>query len=343
MKRHGSLWEKITSFENIELAHIQARKNKGHYRDVKKVNACQEIMLNELRRNLLDKTFTTAKYKIIERIEGGKLRSIYKLPYYPDRIVQHCLLSVVGPIMIRSLIRDTFQSIPGRGTSDVRRRIQKAMQGSDPPKYSLQLDIKKYYPSINNDKLKRIIRRKIKCPDTLWLLDDIIDSHIGLPIGNYTSQILGNFYLYQVDWHMKQIGVKHYYRYCDDIVMMGDSKEQLLLWFEILGNKLQELDLVIKPDYKVIDMEEDGLDFVGYVFYSEKTKLRKRIVKGLALSASKLTKKYGNKEKALRSTMSYKGWVKYINAKMLWRSQVTNKAVTMCGGIFKQNPLRRPI
>jgi RNA-directed DNA polymerase len=136
-------------------------------------------------------------------MEGGKMRRIYKLPYYPDRIVQHALMSAVGPIFRRSLIRDTFQSLPERGTSDARRRVQKMMK-SDPQAYALKMDIRKYYPNVNNDKLKEVIRRKIKCKDTLWLMDNIIDSMSGLPIGNLTSQYFGNIFLYEFDWWVKQ-------------------------------------------------------------------------------------------------------------------------------------------
>jgi RNA-directed DNA polymerase len=343
MKRYGNLWSKITSKENIIRAHLQARKGKSHYRDVKRVNTYQNEMLGTLQQSLIDKTFTTSKYEVEERVEGGKLRTIHKLPYYPDRIVQHSLLAIIGPILTRSLIRDTFQSISGRGTSDARRRIQKVMKSENPPKYALQLDIRKYYPSIDTKKLKDIIRQKIKCKDTLWLLDNIIDSHNGLPIGNYTSQILGNFYIHKVDWHMKHLGVKYYFRYCDDIIMMSDSKKKLLFWFSELTKELRDLSLQIKPDYKLIDLENEGLDFIGYIFFWDKTKLRKRIAKNFSKSIKALDSPQNNTEKILRSVASYKGWVKYINAKMFWRSKISNRTVKKCDSIFKNNPLRSPI
>src|SRR5690606_9941326 len=112
----------------------------------------------------------------------------------PDRIVHHAIMIVCGDFWEKSLIRDTFQSLGGRGTSDARKRVQRFIQRNK-PKYYLQIDISKYYPSINNNILKEVICKKIKCKRTLDLLYDIIDSCEGVPIGNYLSQIFGNLYL----------------------------------------------------------------------------------------------------------------------------------------------------
>ncbi|MGL4520834.1 MAG: RNA-directed DNA polymerase [Phocaeicola sp.] len=176
----------------------------------------------------MTKTFSTSKYVIKKKVEGGKLREIYSLPYFPDRVVQHALLQVIGPRLEKSFIRDTFQSIKGRGTSDARKRVSRFIKINRPTHY-LQLDISKYYPSINNSKLKQKIRSVIKCPDTLHLLDNIISSCEGLPIGNYTSQVLGNYYLTDFDWFIKQqLKVKGYFRYCDDLVFFGTSSKELM-------------------------------------------------------------------------------------------------------------------
>ncbi len=53
--------------------------------------------------------------------------------------------------------------------------------------YCLKIDIRKFYPSINHDILKGILRKKIKDVPLLNLLDEIIDSADGVPIGNYLS------------------------------------------------------------------------------------------------------------------------------------------------------------
>ena len=340
MKRYGNLWSEITSMDMLRYAHSQAKRGKGHYSAVKRVETDVEGHLERLQKSLLDKTFATGEYQIEDRMEGGKMRRIYKLPYYPDRIVQHALMAVVGPIFRRSLIRDTFQSLPQRGTADARRRVQKMMH-EDPQRYALKMDIRLYYPTVDNERLKTIIRRKIKCKDTLWLLDNIIDSMHGLPIGNLTSQYLGNVYLYPFDWWVKQtLGVKHYFRYCDDIVFFSNDKKELRTWRRSIEQELNSLGLYIKPNWQIIDTEKQGVDYVGYVFSPGYTRLRKTIAENFKAHAKKSREKRLTLQRAAEGLVAYKGWVMRANAKELWRKNVPHHVINGCNGLYKTNPLR---
>lgn len=340
MKRYGNLWGEITSMETLRYAHSQAKRGKAHYSAVKKVEKDVEGHLLKLQQELLNKTFRTGEYRIEDRIEGGKMRRIYKLPYYPDRIVQHALMAVVGPIFRRSLIRDTFQSLPNRGTSDARRRVQRMMK-TDPQAYALKMDIRKYYPSIPNEGMKQAVRRKIKCNDTLWLIDDIIDSMQGLPIGNLSSQYFGNVYLCEFDWWVKQeLGVKHYYRYCDDMVLFSDDKAQLRDWRRQIESRLSDRGLDLKPDWQIIDTKKQGVDFVGYVFRPQQTRLRKTIAARFRNHAKQARRFTFLPQKALDVLVAYKGWMMRANAKRLWRTHVTPRLIRFCSSVYKTNPIR---
>lgn len=343
MKRYGNLWKDITSMETLRYAHSQAKKGKGHYSAVKRVEEDVERHLLQLREMLLNKTFTTGEYQIEDRIEGGKMRRIYKLPYFPDRIVQHALMTVCGPIFRKSLIRDTFQSLPLRGTSDARRRVQ-AMMKKSPKQYALKMDIRLYYPSIDNELMKKAVRRKIKCPDTLWLMDNIIDSRKGLPIGNLTSQYFGNVFLTEFDWWVKQIlRVKHYYRYCDDLILFSDSKAELRNWRKQIESYLNSLGLKIKSNWQVYDNLKQGVDFVGYVFYPHKTRIRPSIAKRFKAHAKKATQGIIDLATAAQGLIAYKGWVMRSSAKQLWRKHVTSRFIKKCNTLYKSNPLRGAI
>lgn len=338
MIRHGNLFEKITDIETLKYAYQMSRRGKGHYTAVKRFERDVETNLKQIQQSLINKTFKTGGYKIEDRIEGGKMRRIYKLPYAPDRIVQHALMAVVGPIIRRSLIRDTFQSLPERGTADARRRVQRFVKASQ-PKYALKLDIKKYYPSVNNNRLKQMVRRKIKCSDTLWLIDDILDSMEGLPIGNLTSQYFGNFYLYQFDWWVKQqLSVSGYYRYCDDLILFADRKSQLRAWFYQIENYLNGMGLDVKPNWQIVSMQKQGVDFVGFVFMLDKTKLRPSIAANFKASLKKKAK-----IELFASLIAYKGWMMRANAKMLWRKYVSNKVINQSKIFYKSTPLRGKI
>jgi len=319
MKRYGNLFERIVDIENIKLAHKQARRGKAFYSEVKMVDADIEYYAREIQKALVNQTFTTSEYEVQERFDGRKMRTIYKLPYYPDRIVQHALLNVTEPVLTASLIRDTYQSIRGRGTSDAVRRVKKVIRSESCPRYALKIDVAKFYPSVDNAIMKRLIRRKIKCPKTLWLFDDILDSMPGLPIGNFTSQILGNVYLAGFDWQVKQhLKPAGYFRYCDDMVFMSDSTSELMAYKRWATQALGDLRLSIKPSWNIYDIHKQGVDFVGYVFKPDQTRLRNSI-KTKFTRACKELKWLPVTDSNLSRLMAYKGWVKSCNGKKLWR------------------------
>lgn len=340
MKRHGNLWAEIVSMDTLRNAHSVAKKGKGHYISVREVEKDVEGHLRRLQKDLIEKKFTTGKYEVEDRMEGGKMRTIYKLPYYPDRIVQHALMAHVGPIFRRTFIRDTYQSLPSRGTSDARRRIQKMMK-SDPQRYAIKMDIKKYYPNVDNEKLKTIIRKKIKCPDTLELIDNIIDSMPGLPIGNLTSQYFGNVFLSEFDWWVKQdLTVKYYYRYCDDLVLFGNDSRILKRQFYAIQKYLNDLGLEIKHTWQLIDLNRQGVDFVGYVFSPAGTRLRKSIAVRFEKHSARSRMCKIPPKRALDGLAAYKGWMMRGNAKRLWRKNITRRLATYCNDIYKTNPLK---
>lgn len=324
MKRAKNLWDQITAPDNIALAHKQARSGKSFYAEVKMVDANPDYYLDIIRSALVAKTFSTSPYDVEDRFDGRKVRTIHKLPYFPDRIVQHALINVIGPILVRGFIRDTFQSISGRGTSDAAKRIKTLVQADASPKYAMKMDVKKYYPSVDNDILKTEVRRKIKCQDTLWLIDDIIDSIRGLPIGNYTSQHFGNLYLSRFDWWMKQhVRPVGYFRYCDDFVVLDTSVERLLDIKQQSEDRLQQLGLTIKPSWSISDITRDGVDFVGYVFRPTSTRLRRTLANGLKAACRRLTRSRTLPDNALSRLMAYKGWVTRANGRQLWRKHIS--------------------
>ena len=338
MKRHGNLFSKIVDIDNLRLAHKLAQRGKQHYTAVKQINKDPDKYLLKIHEMLVSGTFTTSPYKSERRFDGGKWRVIHKLPYFPDRIVQHALMNIVAPIWKKSFIRDTFQSIEGRGTHDARRRIEKYLR-LNPHQHAIKIDIQQYYPSVPNDKMKSCVRHTIKCERTLALIDNIIDSHCGLPIGNYTSQYFGNLYLTMFDWWVKQtVRLKGYFRYCDDIVFMHGNSTYLHKILLSAIDKLQQLGLSIKNTIAYRYVCKHGLDFCGFVFYETHTKLRKKIENNIKKCA-----KQTDSEKLLRSLMSYWGWIKFIDAKAFWKNIITPNILAYTDNVYSNNPLRRTV
>lgn len=346
MKRIGMLFNRIVDEQNISLAHQNARKGKTWYKEVRAVDKDQNQYIHKLMTTLVSGEYKTSQYKIFERKCGDKLRTIYKLPYYPDRIVHHAILQVILPCLIKNLIADTYACIPGRGIHKCAKKLAEVLRNNRNLKYCLKMDISKFYPSIDHEIMKRSIRRIIKCKRTLGLLDEIIDStNTGMPIGNYLSQHLANLYLSGFDhWIKEEKGIKHYFRYSDDLVIIGNNKEGLhSLRIEICEYLSKELKLTIKNNWQVFPIEFRGIDFLGYRFYPGYTLLRKSIALKFKRKMRKLSKGDTKHQAALSSIVSYYGWLCHANTLNLRRKYITDKIIDIVNTASEELKCKSPI
>jgi RNA-directed DNA polymerase len=268
MKRFNNLFDKVCSIDNLILADNKARRGKKAKIDVINHIKEQDTNIIKLHFYLISKRFKTSEYTKFT-IFDGKERTIYSLPYYPDRIVHHAIMNVLEPIFNSVFISKSYSCIKGRGIHGAANGVKKALNDVENTKYCLKLDITKFYPSINHDILKSLLRRKIKDNDMLWLLDEIIDSIEGVPIGNYNSQYFANFYLTYFDHWLKEVKqVKYYFRYADDMVILSNDKKYLhKLLYDIKEYLTVNLKLTVKSNYQIFPVKSRGIDFVGYVFY----------------------------------------------------------------------------
>lgn len=318
MKRHSNLYEQICNLDNLTLADTIAQRGKSKQQDVIGHNKNREGNLLALQQMLLTKSFTTSPYHNFT-IKDPKERLISKLPYFPDRILHHAIMNVLEPVIVSMFTADTYSSIKGRGIHSAAAKIRKALKDTTGTKYCLKLDIRKFYPSVNHDVLKALLRRKFKDMDLLWLLDNIIDSAPGLPIGNYLSQYLANYYLTFFDHWLKETKqVKYYFRYADDIVILSGNKPELhSLLADIREYLANNLDLIVKDNYQVFPVEARSIDFIGYRFYHSHTLLRKGIKVNLKHMLAV--------RKNPASIASYKGWAKHCNSRHLLKKLFINQ------------------
>ena len=289
-------------------------QKKEKYPEVRKIRKDPELYVEKLYGILFNRQYKNSEYTIIKRISGGKERDIYKLPFFPDRVVHHCIINVLGETWKRTLIHDTFSTVPGRGPHMGAEKIKKAVMQPGSA-YCLKIDIKKYYPSINNEILKNIISKKIKDKYLLELIYGMINTVKGVPIGNYDSQWYGNLYTTYFDhWCKETLRIKYYYRYCDDIVIMGESKQQLWQWFYKIKEYVeQNLDLKIGK-YDVFNVKQRGVDYMGYRFYPGYTLVRKRIIKAMKANLDKP-----------KSKASYFGWLVHADSYRLLKKYYKNE------------------
>lgn len=317
MRRIGNIYEQIISLANLQEADRKAQKGKSTQYGVVLHNRNQEGNIFILQDALASKTFKTSEYDIFKIFEP-KERIVYRLPYFPDRITHHAIMNVLEPIFVSTFTADTYSCIKKRGIHKLLHNLKHDLKDVSGTTYCLKFDIKKFYPSIDHDVLKALLRRKFKDKDLLWLLDEIIDSAPGLPIGNYLSQYLANFYLSYFDhWIKEQRQVKYYYRYADDIVILHSDKAKLHELLSEIKRYLSDLKLEVKDNHQVFPVEARGIDFVGYVFRHSHIRLRKSIKQNFA---RKLSKNPDHPSKP-----SYLGWLGHSNSKNLTKKLLNHE------------------
>lgn len=320
MKRINNIYQEIISIENLQLADSIARKGKAKQNGVIIHDKNKEANILRLHEILKNKEFKTSEYQTF-KIYEPKERLVYKLPYFPDRIIHHAIMNQLKSMFTKNLTKDTYSCIKGRGIHKAKEAVEKALKNKSETIFCLKFDITKFYLSVNHDILKDLLLRKIKDADLIKLLFEIIDSAIGLPIGNYLSQSLANFYLSYFDhWIKETKRIKHYFRYADDIVILSDNKECLHeLLSHIKAYLTLNLKLEVKGNYQIFPVASRGIDFVGYKMFHTHTLLRKSIKKAFA----RMLKRRNNKA----SIASYKGWLMHCNSKNLIRKLLPNENI----------------
>jgi len=333
MKRYGNLFEKIIDINNLVQAHINARKRKTHDAAVKLVDSDVLGYCMKIREMLQCGTFTTSKYHIFNIVDRGKQREICDLPYFPDRIVHWAIMQVLEPIFCSHFIAQTYAAIPNKGTHKALQQLHEYMEDKEGAAYCLKLDVKKYFPHVDGEVLKALLRKKIKCERTLWLLDNIVDSYDnGLPIGNYTSQYFGNYYLSFFDHWIKEVkGIRYYLRYMDDVIILHNSKEYLHELKQEIDEYFASLKLTVKENWQIFPTYVRGVDFVGYRSFEGFTLLRKPTKKRLKAATKRLLSKVAHGKPlntSDRSTIgSYHGILKWCDS---WR--LSNKTLNKLQG-----------
>jgi hypothetical protein len=199
-------------------------------------------------------------------------------------------------------------------------RLRQFLRNKEDTQYCLKFDISHFYPSVDHDILLDLIKHRIKCEDTLWLLEEIIRSPGGnknIPIGNYLSQYFAQIYLDPLDrWLKEEKKARYYIRYGDDGVILHRDRQFLkTLLVEISEFMRDELQLTINPKSRVVPVDAAGIDFLGYRTYRTHARLRKRSAVRLKARIRHIEKNYQHMDPqtVVCTVMSYIGWVDFCN------------------------------
>jgi len=309
--------------ENLKNAHKCARKDKTYYKEVKMVDSNTDLYLGKIQKMLIENKYFVSEYKVSTINDKGKNRTLMKLPYFPDRIIQWAILLQIEETFLATLCDHTCASLPGRGIKKASTLTTKYMKDEEGCKYCLKIDVTHFYQNINHNILKKMLRKKLKDKQLLELLDSIIDSvngDVGIPIGSYLSQYFANFYLSYFDhWLKEEKRIRYVVRYMDDVIIFGNSKSDLhKLKNDIDAYLYENLKLTVKKNWQVFPTNVRGIDFVGFRHFFGYKLLRKSTCKNFKKRMI-LIKRKGEKGTRLSysewcSANSYMGWLKWCDS-----------------------------
>jgi len=256
---------------------------------------------------------------------------------FRDRVVHHLLYNRIADRFHRSFIADSCACIPGRGTlygaTRLEHKVRSITQNWSRPAFYLKLDLASFFVSIDKNVLCQLLEQKISEPWIMWLTKTILfhdprqdvrikghqklldlipphkslfrqPAHLGLPIGNLSSQFFANVYLNPLDQFVKhRLGIRHYIRYVDDMVLLHDLPERLNHAAAEIGKFVSErLNMALNPRKTILQPIGRGVDFVGQIIKPWRRVLRKTTVQNAVATVSRKTG-----EDLVRSTNSYFG------------------------------------
>lgn len=281
VKRHGDLWPAVVSWPNLVRAAAKARRGKRSRDVVLRFDFDLERELLQLQRELVAGEYQPGAFTT-HWINRPKPRLISAAPYR-DRVVHHAVLNVLEPILDRHFHPDSYACRTGKGSHAAARRLQQLMRRH---RYTLQCDVRKFFPTIDHAVLKEQFHRVVKDRRFLDLMDVIVDSsneqeavtswfagddlftpvtrRKGLPIGNLTSQWFANWYLTGFDHWVTNEKKFGYVRYCDDFILLADEKARLKAAVPELIGRLAGVRLELHLERIHVAPSPVGRTFVGF-------------------------------------------------------------------------------
>ena len=319
MRREGYIIEEIVepsnmdaSFRQVLRGTVRKRSRQGRY-----LLAHKEEVLQELSAQIAEGSFKVKDYREREIMEGGKIRRIQVLTM-KDRIAVHAIMAVVDRHLKRRFIRTTSASIKERGMHDLLSYICRDMR-EDPEgtRYCYKFDIRKFYESVEQDFVMYSVKRIFKDKKLISMLDGFVRMMPeGISIGLRSSQGLGNLLLSVfLDHYLKdRYGIRYFYRYCDDGVILGNEKAELWKIRDVVHGQVAQIGLEIKNNERVFPVSE-GIDFLGYVIRPDYVRLRKRIKQKFARNMHEVKSRRRRRE----LVASFYGMAKHADCNNLYR------------------------
>lgn len=275
----------VASWENLRRASQAAARGKRKRPDVEAWLLREETQLLALRLELLAGDYQPGPYRFFEIYEP-KRRLIAAAPFR-DRVVHHALCQYLAPVLERRFIARSFSCQLGKGTTAARECCRRL---TNRHRLVLKSDVQKFFPNIDHQLLFSRLAPAVRCEKVRRLIATILASYQtspevpparfygekkgeastrarGLPIGNLTSQLWGNFMLDDLDhWVTETQRHGAYLRYTDDFLVFGEEKARLWELRAGIVDRLAGLRLKLAEPKSRMLATQEGVPFCGFRF-----------------------------------------------------------------------------
>jgi len=313
------IFKDLISIDNLLFAWQEFLKGKKSKKDVQSFQFCLMDNILSLHYDLSTHLYQHGGYETFN-ISDPKVRIIHKATVR-DRLLHHAVYRKLYPFFDKTFIADSFSCRVHKGTHRAILKFLKfsriVSKNNTKTCWVLKCDIKKFFASIDQSILIKILETYIPDKHIINLLREIISSFhstafgVGLPLGNLTSQLFCNIYMNEFDKFVKhRLKVKYYIRYADDFVIFSEDKKYLdIITFNIKEFLQKGLKLTLHPDKIFIKTLASGIDFLGWVNFFDRRVLRRT-------TKRKMLKKLSNNPK-IESIHSYLGLLKHGNTEKI--------------------------
>lgn len=263
-KRIGFLFEQAFSEESLYEAYLIARKGKRKKRATLAFEKSLGAQIKALHAELMDGSYTPQPY--VQFVVYEPKKRIINAPAFRDLVVQHAIYKVIYPIFDKTFIDTSFACRKGGGTHKASAYTQTQMRQYDTQLYSVKIDIKKFFYSIDRAILRTFFEKKIKDKRFVEVMCQFsqMQSDTGIPIGNLLSQIYALIYMNPLDHYVKrELKQKSYVRYVDDCVVIGVTLQRAKEILQMCKAFVEER-LHLSLSHWHIQKLKRGINFVGY-------------------------------------------------------------------------------
>lgn len=263
----------------------------------------------------------------IPKPDGG-IRNL-GVPTVTDRFIQQAVAQVLTPIYEEQFHDHSYGFRPNRGAQQAVLKSLEMM--NDGHSWIVDIDLEKFFDTVNHDKLMTIIGRTIKDGDVISIVrkflvsgimidDEYKESIIGTPQGGNISPLMANIMLNELDKEMEQRGLD-FVRYADDCIIMVGSELAANRVMKSISKFIEEkLGLKVNVSKSKVDTPK-GIKYLGFGFYYDsfakqyKAKPHAKSVAKFKARMKELTcRSWGvsNSYKIEKLNQLIRGWINYF-------------------------------